>query len=1096
MSLHRFVFREGTLSVGKTHFIGQLKRSSRFFMASVAATAICIATPSIVQANDWTGAVSDDFFDPFNWDDNNGPQGSGSTVNNGNAVGTIDLGSPVGYNSNLADRIGTIAGQTGSVTINVLPNAESPTSSTYLNTGNELEVGANGGRGTLTLSLEGPIVTTLGANAISIGKGTGSIGEVNLVGTGKDTGVPPEGPLWLDTSCQGCAPVFVSSSLFGGLYIGVDGGAGTLNLDGAAFTTYDRGEFIVGDGAGSNGAVNILAGGKLGDPGVNYNSSNINTLTKGKATVGFDGGTGAITLDGSAAATRNDVPMAFFGQGLVIGNGQNSVGSVNILSGGKVHSYTDYQIGVIYQNYVDRSALDTNVGINGGTGSITVSGTNSVWYQSGILQDYLSPWNNSTTSTDTGALRVGQSGTGELTIADNGEVRIGTATFLAETDDSGGVYKQLYSLVDHVSNGTLILGGETTGNGTLSIGGSVGGAAVAPGRLMAQTVEFGEGTGLIRFNHTSDNYIFDQFDAQYLDGPSRPSTLAIVGDGTIEAAAGRTILNENQLSFTGTLLPNTGILQINGDISTATANILAGGTLEGTGVVGSTLNTGTVAPGQTPGGSQGLASSIGTLTIAGNYTGQGGILSLDTVLGNDSSLTDKLAILGDTSGNTTVKVKNINGNGDDTIEGIQIVTVGGTSDPNAFSLAGDYVFNGQQAVVGGAYAYRLFQGSTSQPGDGNWYLRSNRIPTDPVDPDIPVDPDEPNQPIYQPGVSLYETYPQFLLGLNSLPTLQQRTGNRYWSNAGNVMLSEGADPAGAPYAPASEAGNLIEGRGIWGRIEGAHSKIDPKFSTSGENYDYNIFKLQAGLDGMLLENGAGKLIGGFTVHYTHGKAKTYSIFGDDEVSTDGYGFGGTLTWYGDNGFYVDGQAQLTWYDSDLSANDSEFTAGLDGLSLADSNNGFGFAISGETGQRVTLDQNWSITPQAQLTYSKVDFDSFNDVFGARISLDRGESLQGRLGLAVEHQNSWYNANGLIDRAQVYGIANLYYEFLEGTKVDVSGTTFANQNERLWGGIGLGGSYNWNSDKYSVYGEGAINTSLADFGDSYSYKGTLGFRVKW
>ncbi|ERM02749.1 hypothetical protein Q644_01890 [Brucella intermedia 229E] len=75
MSLHRFVFREGTLSVGKTHFIGQLKRSSRFFMASVAATAICIATPSIVQANDWTGAVSDDFFDPpFNWDDNNGPQ--------------------------------------------------------------------------------------------------------------------------------------------------------------------------------------------------------------------------------------------------------------------------------------------------------------------------------------------------------------------------------------------------------------------------------------------------------------------------------------------------------------------------------------------------------------------------------------------------------------------------------------------------------------------------------------------------------------------------------------------------------------------------------------------------------------------------------------------------------------------------------------------------------------------------------------------------------------------------------------------------------------------------------------------------------------
>lgn len=92
------------------------------------------------------------------------------------------------------------------------------------------------------------------------------------------------------------------------------------------------------------------------------------------------------------------------------------------------------------------------------------------------------------------------------------------------------------------------------------------------------------------------------------------------------------------------------------------------------------------------------------------------------------------------------------------------------------------------------------------------------------------------------------------------------------------MLAEGADPVGSPYAPAEEAGNLIEGNGVWGRIEGARTKADPRFSTSGTDYSFNTLKLQAGLDGMLAETENGKLIGGVTVHYAHGKAKTRSLW--------------------------------------------------------------------------------------------------------------------------------------------------------------------------------------------------------------------------
>lgn len=86
-------------------------------------------------------------------------------------------------------------------------------------------------------------------------------------------------------------------------------------------------------------------------------------------------------------------------------------------------------------------------------------------------------------------------------------------------------------------------------------------------------------------------------------------------------------------------------------------------------------------------------------------------------------------------------------------------------------------------------------------------------------------------------------------------------------------------------------------------------------------------------------------------------------------------------------------------------------------------------------------------------------------------------------------------NQTLNRTHIYGIANLYYEFLEGTRVDVSGTSFASRNDRVWGGLGVGGTYNWDDDKYSIYGEGLVNTSLNNFGESYSVKGQFGFRMK-
>ena len=536
---------------------------------------------------------------------------------------------------------------------------------------------------------------------------------------------------------------------------------------------------------------------------------------------------------------------------------------------------------------------------------------------------------------------------------------------------------------------------------------------------------------------------------------------AISGSGTIrQIGSGLTDLTADSSAFTGTTLVEAGTLAVNGTLC-GPMNVLAGGRLQGTGTVCDTTNAGVVAPG----------NSIGTLTIDGDYVGSGGTLEIETVLGNDASPTDLLHVTGNTSGTTSVDVINLGGAGALTTEGIRIVQVDGTSDGD-FALLGDYVFQGDQAVVGGAYGYRLYKNGVSTPGDGDWYLRSAL--TDPVDPTIPPDPTAPQlpqQPLYAPTTPLYEAYAGVLQSFNEVGTLRQRVGS-------NPIVALGAPEEGSEGA-----------RAIRTRIEAAHSHLEPGTSTTGVGYDVNTWKLHAGLEALLAENANGALIGGVSLHYGTASANISSIFGTGDIDTTGYGFGGTLTWYGNSGLYVDAQAQLTWFDSDL------HSAAL-GRSLVVDNDGFGYALGIETGQKIALSSRWSLTPQAQLTYSSVRFDDFADSFGGAVSLGDGDALIGRLGISADYENAWQDGNGLTSRSSFYGVANLYYDFLDGSDVDVSGTRFVNESQALWGGLGLGGTYSWSGGRYSVNGEAFVRTSLEDFGDSNSVGAKVSFRVTW
>ncbi len=511
---------------------------------------------------------------------------------------------------------------------------------------------------------------------------------------------------------------------------------------------------------------------------------------------------------------------------------------------------------------------------------------------------------------------------------------------------------------------------------------------------------------------------------------------------------------------------------LNGNLSLAAGTALSGPAISGgtATINGTVTNAGTI----TLGG----AAPGNVLTIGGNYLGSAGVIALNTVLGNDASITDKVVVNGDTAGTSVLKVTNAGGAGAATTEGIMLVSVGGNSN-GAFSLAGDYQVNGKPAVVAGSYAYQLYQGNASGTELGNWYLRSERTDDAPSAPGVNPAP----QPLYQAGVSAYEAYPQALLALNGVSTLQRRVGNRYWSGARGGQAAGGDARAGGM----QDAGAHLDGTGAWARIEGGNRRVEPSASTSGTDFTLNYSKVQAGSDVLLSRRENGALVGGGYFQYVHGNTSTRSVYGNGDIATDGYGLGGTLTWYGNDGLYVDGLAQVMWFNSDLSSR-------LAGRRLVKGNDGAGYALSVESGKRIALNAVWSLTPQAQLTYSGVHFDRFDDAFGATVRSSRGGSLQSRLGVTLDRETR--GGKDGMDRAHVYGVANLYYEFLNGSQVDVGGTAFKSRPDRLWGGIGAGASHNWGKDKYSIYAEGLLNTSLAHSGGNRSLSGTMGFRMRW
>ncbi|MCG7509323.1 autotransporter outer membrane beta-barrel domain-containing protein, partial [Mesorhizobium sp. IRAMC:0171] len=304
------------------------------------------------------------------------------------------------------------------------------------------------------------------------------------------------------------------------------------------------------------------------------------------------------------------------------------------------------------------------------------------------------------------------------------------------------------NLVTGFDQDTVIISGGTIG-GNISVSGGNDSVTVTGGSIGGDVLlSFGEDT----FNWNGGGIIYGTID---LGGDNDTAALSNLNNGNLGATKAisgglgtdaitlsnvdldnvsrlqnwETInaTNDTELKFGGTLaLGDTGT-------GTGTLNVDATSTLYGGGGNGgvSAFTAGQLANVVNAGRidlTNGGSSLTDTFTIAGNYTGNDGLLLLQTALGDDSSASDKLVISnGTASGSTSVTVVNVGGAGAATAQdGIMVVQAlnGATTTSSAFALNGP--------VAAGAYEYYLFKGGVSAGSNENWYLRSTLISSTPA----------------------------------------------------------------------------------------------------------------------------------------------------------------------------------------------------------------------------------------------------------------------------------------------------------------------------------------------------------------------------
>ncbi|HDK2457376.1 TPA: autotransporter outer membrane beta-barrel domain-containing protein [Escherichia coli] len=801
--------------------------------------------------------------------------------------------------------------------------------------------------------------------------------------------------------------------------------------------------------------------------------------------------------------------------------GVAGVGNLNISDGGKFVSQNitflgDKASGIGTLNLMDATSSFDTVGINVGnfgSGIVNVSNgatLNSTGYgfiggnASGkgivnISTDSL--WNLKTSSTNAQLLQVGVLGTGELNITTGGIVKA-RDTQIALNDKSKGdvrvdgqnsLLETFNMYVGTSGTGTLTLTNNGTLNveggevylgvfepavGTLNIGAAHGEAAADAGFITNATkVEFGLGEGVFVFNNGLLTISTER---------SWAMTHSISGSGDVtKLGTGILTLNNDSAAYQGTTdivggeiafgsdsainmasqhinIHNSGVMS--GNVTTAgDMNVMPGGALRvAKTTIGGNLENGGTVQMNSEGGKPG-----NVLTVNGNYTGNNGLMTFNATLGGDNSPTDKMNVKGDTQGNTRVRVDNIGGVGAQTVNGIELIEVGGNSAGNFALTTG--------TVEAGAYVYTLAKGKGND--EKNWYLTSKWDGVTPADTPDPIN----NPPVVDPeGPSVYR--PEAGSYISNIAAANSLFSHRLHDRLGEPQYTDSLHSQGSASS-------------MWMRHVGGHER-----SRAGDgqlNTQANRYVLQLGGDLAQWSSNAQDrwhlgVMAGYANQHSNTQSNRVGYKSDGRIS--GYSAGLYATWYQNDanktGAYVDSWALYNWFDNSVSS-DNRSADDYDSRGVTASvEGGYTFEAGTFSGSEGTLN-TWYVQPQAQITWMGVKDSDHTRKDGTRIETEGDGNVQTRLGVKTYLNSHHQRDDGKQREFQPYIEAN----WINNSKVyavKMNGQTVGREGARNLGEVRTGVEAKVNNN-LSLWGN--VGVQLGDKGYSDT-QGMLGVKYSW
>ncbi|WP_413595079.1 autotransporter outer membrane beta-barrel domain-containing protein [Citrobacter youngae] len=404
-----------------------------------------------------------------------------------------------------------------------------------------------------------------------------------------------------------------------------------------------------------------------------------------------------------------------------------------------------------------------------------------------------------------------------------------------------------------------------------------------------------------------------------------------------------------------------------------------------------------------------------TLTINEDFIGNGGKLVFNTVLNDDTSETDKLKVLGNTTGNAFVAVNNIGGTGAQTVEGIEIIEVAGISD-GTFEKAG--------RIVAGAYDYNVVQKGN------NWYLTSFIQPEDPD----PVDPHDPDPVSPDPVDPVDPIIPE-----PEEPDVPPVTEQQYRPEAGSYLANNYAantlfmtrlhDRLGE-----TQYTDMLTGEkkvtSLWLRNVGAHTRF--KDGSGQLKTQSNSYVMQLGGDlAQWSSDGLDRWHLGAMAGYANSQSRTQSsltgYYSRGQVT--GYSVGLYGTWYANeadkSGTYVDTWALYNWFDNKVMGQEQATEKYKSSGITASVEAGYSFKL-GESERN-----SYWLQPKAQVVWMDVQADNHREANGTRVKDNTDGNLMTRLGV-----KAFINGHNAIDD----GKSREFQPFVEANWIHNTQTT--------------------------------------------------------